>query len=84
MPQVKMLDLREHGKRYYFRVSSGDDFNGAITALKNAFHYTIRTWNPDTKEWSVPATEESEEKLSVIFPNAANVFLGIKAQLRMF
>jgi hypothetical protein len=82
--KVKLLDLREHAGRYYFRISSGDDFAAAVTALKKAFPYTERGWNPDTKEWDVPADETSEAKLCAIFPNAANAFLGLKSQLRMF
>jgi hypothetical protein len=31
MPRVRLLDLREHAGRYYFRIGigNGDDFNAA-------------------------------------------------------
>jgi hypothetical protein len=32
----------------------------------------------------VPATEESEAKLIALFPNAAECFTILKAQLRLF
>ena len=81
---VKLLGLREHAGRYYFRVGGGSDFNAAIAALKAAIHHTDRHWDPVTREWDVPATQYSEDRLCAIFPNAANAFLGLKSQLRMF
>ena len=80
---ARITDVVEEGGRYHFRVKGGEDFNDAITALKEEFHYTERTWDPDTKEWSVAATEASEEKLADIFENAEMVFLGMRAQLRL-
>jgi hypothetical protein len=74
---VKLLDLREHAGRYYFRIGGGDDFNAAIA-------YTDRNWNPDTRKWDDPATRYSEDCLIAIFPNAASALLGLKSQLRMF
>ena len=81
---AKIVDVVEENGRYHFRVKGGDDFNDAITALKEAFHYTERTWDPDTKEWSVAATEENEEKLAEIFDNAEMVFYGMKCQLPLW
>ena len=73
--ECKLLDLREHDGRFYFHFGSGDDFTEKLQAFKRAFHYRERAWNGERKEWSVPATEESEAKLAAIFspmpPNAS-------------
>jgi hypothetical protein len=82
--QCKMVDLREHDGRYYFRIGSGDNFATAVDALKAAFSYRDRGWDPEAKEWSVPATEENEEKLAAIFPNAEGAFTALHSQLRLF
>jgi hypothetical protein len=78
-----MVDLREYDGRYYFRIGSGDDFAEKVDALKAAFHYRDRGWDPEAKEWSVPATEESEKKLAAIFPNAGVSFESLHSQLRL-
>ena len=82
--ECKLLDLREQEGRYYFRIGSGDDFAAKLEAFKRAFHHRERTWDSERKEWSVPATEESEAKLIALFPNAAECFTILKAQLRLF
>lgn len=82
--ECKLLDLREYDGRYYFRFGSGDDFAEKLEVFKRAFHYRERAWDSERREWSVPATEESEATLSAIFPNAADSFAILKAQLPLF
>jgi len=81
---VKILDLRSESGRYYFRIGDGNDFEGAVKALKAQFGPGERNWNPETLEWDVPATEYSEKKLAKIFPNAEACFTILRSQLRMF
>jgi hypothetical protein len=81
--RCKMVDLREHDGRYYFRIGSGDNFATAVDALKASFRYQVRGWDPEAKEWSVPATEESEKKLAAIFLNAEEAFTALHSQLRL-
>ena len=78
---AKIVDVRKHNGRYYFKVKGGDDFNDAILALKKTLHFTERGWNAETKEWDVAATEESERRLARVFENAETVFYGKKCQL---
>jgi hypothetical protein len=82
--ECQMLDLKEANGRYYFRFGSGEDFAEKLSRLKELFDYRERTWNPETKEWSVPATISSERRLEKVFPNAARCFLILKSQLRLF
>lgn len=82
--ECKILDLREHDGRFYFRFGSGDDFTEKLQAFKRAFHYRERAWDGERKEWSVPATGESEAKRAAIFPNAAECFTILRAQLPLF
>ena len=81
---MKMLDLRQQGNSYYFKLDSGDDFWDTVRLLKNAFRPRERAYNPDTREWSVPATPLNEEKLAMIFSNARDCLTNIKAQMRLF
>lgn len=81
---MKMLDLRKHNNRYYFRLADGDDFWDTIRLLKNTFRPKERGYDPDTKEWSVPATPVNEAKLAMIFSNAQICFVYLEAQLKMF
>jgi hypothetical protein len=81
---IHLLDLREQDGRYYFRIGNGRDFNDALLALKAAIAPRDRNWDPVTCEWDVPATQYSEDRLCAIFPNAANAFLALKSQMRMF
>jgi hypothetical protein len=83
---ARLLDLQKREGYYRFRIA-GDEFSfsEALKAVKRAFiHGRERHYNPETHEWIVPATEESEQKLSAIFPNAGNAFLALHSQMRMF
>lgn len=85
LDDAELLDLREFEGRYYFRIKGGDvGFWDALDAVKSAFHPRVRRYNKEKKEWSVPAEEESEDKLCVIFKNASNAFTVLHSQLRMF
>lgn len=85
LDDAKLMDLREHEDRYYFRISGSDvGFWDALSAVKEAFHPQVRRYDPDKKEWSVPAEEEHEDKLCVIFKNAENAFRVLHSQLKMF
>lgn len=78
---AKMVDLREHDGRYYFRVAGGDGFWDTVKLLKNTFGSHERDFDDDTKEWSVLATEVNEVKLAVVFSNAKSIFEYLHAQL---
>jgi len=85
LDDAEMLDLEERDGRYHFTIRGGDDFGDAVTAVKQAFlAFTERNYDPETHVWSVAANEESERKLGLIFPNAANAFRALHAQMRMF
>jgi hypothetical protein len=79
-----MLDLRQEGNRYYFKLGRGDDFWDTIRLLKNIFKPGEYTYNDETKEWSVPAKPVCEAKLCMIFTNAASCLALIKSQLPLF
>jgi hypothetical protein len=83
---AKILDLREHEGWYHFHISgSRCGFADALNAVKEAFTYgEERLYDSDTKEWSVPATDESREKLEMIFSNGASAMTALHSQLRMF
>ena len=81
---MKILDLRQHDGRYYFRIGKGGDFRDAIYLIKTTFNPTERDYDDDTKEWSVPATRLSEAKLTMIFSNAAVCLTYLDAQCTMF
>lgn len=83
---AKILDLREHEGWYHFRISgSRCGFADALNAVKEAFTYgEERLYDPETKEWSVPATDESREKLEIIFSNGESALTALHSQLRMF
>jgi len=81
---MKMLDLRKHNGRYYFRLDSSDDFWDTIRLLKATFQPRERDYNPDTREWSVPISAQNGAKLAAIFNNARDSFTYLKAQTRMF
>lgn len=84
LDDAEMLDLEKRQGRYVFRIS-GDGFSDALQAVKEAFrHGSEREYDPDTHEWSVVATELSEEKLCNIFGNAAGAFQVLHSQLHMF
>ena len=81
---MRMLDLRKHNNRYYFRLANGEDFWDTVRLLKNTFRPREREYNDETKEWSVPATPVNGAKLVMIFSNAPISFVYLKAQLTMF
>jgi len=82
--ECKLLDLREHDGRFYIRFGSGDDFADKLAAFKKAFAINERRWHEQDKQWSVWATPENEAKLAAIFPNAAECFAILRAQLPLF
>jgi len=83
---AEMLDLDERDGRYYFCISGSElGFADALQAVKGCFLYgSERRYNPETHEWSVPATNEMENRLCVIFENAPNAFRVLHSQMEMF
>jgi len=81
---MNILDLRKEDSYYYFKLGQGADFWDTIRLLKNTFQPKEREYNPETKEWSVPATAINEAKLAMIFENAEMSFAFLKAQLPLF
>jgi len=85
MKDVRLLDLEEREGRYYFRFGNGDDFNAKLLALKAAFSWDERTYDPDKGHlWSVEATPENRAKLCAIFPNGEAAFGVMESQMRLF
>jgi len=82
---AEMADLEKSEGRYTFRITGSDGFNDALDAVKAAFrHGSERSYDPGTHRWSVPATQESRERLSAIFSNAEREFVALEAQTSMF
>lgn len=84
LDDAKMVDLEEHDGRYTFGIKGGHDFGDAVNAVKQAFPFEEREYDPGSYTWSVPATEESERKLTLIFPNAEMAFMALHSQRRMW
>jgi len=81
---MNMLDLRQHGQRYYFKLGRGPDFWDTIRLIKNTFRPRDYDYDDETKEWSVPATSIDEARLCMIFSNAESCLAFLEAQLPLF
>jgi len=48
---------------------SGDDWQAAVEAVKRDIDADLRTYDPETRQWSVQATAHTQMTLSTIFAN---------------
>ena len=82
---AKLLDFRKNGDRYAFRwTAEGDAFYETLEALKAAIPLAQRTFDPETKFWTVRATEVNEGVLASLFDNGKGCVETVKAQLSLW
>lgn len=82
IPTAKLTDFCKLNGHYRFRVrAKARNFYDAIEALKYRIPSAERSWDPETKTWSVRRTPANEAVLRAIFTNADQVITTVEAQL---
>jgi len=82
---AKLLDFRVEGGRYVFRWRApGDDFYKCLWKLKERIPFTQRSFDGETRFWSVGVNDHNRSVLMALFENGRSCIETAEAQLRLF
>ena len=86
IPTALLRNFRKDdgNETFTFHITGKDeDFEAALFMLKRRIPSTLRTFDDETKFWTVRRNPETEKALKEIFRNGEQVITLVDAQLRL-